>query len=328
MAEKKIGKVIHRQELSPMLVLFRLAPGDGNQFPDYKPGQYIALSRDNCRLTKKIIDSQGQVTYTYDLDESGNPKRGQVTHSYSISSAPFETKLQGYLEFYVVLDMIKTETPGRLSESLFHIDPESDNRVFYVNKIVGEFTLERRAAGFQNVVMVGAGTGLAPFASMVKQLQYEASQGKKPEARYTLFHANRTYQELGYHSELRAIEQEGKFDFTYVPSISRPTSRDYDDPTIGKGRVNSLLRFLFDMPSAEEQDKNAVLGKGEDSSKTKNTMKGILRPVLPQHLSGKKLLERMDPEKTVILTCGNPNVMDDVKYIADTNHIRFEKEEW
>jgi len=56
----------------------------------------------------------------------------------------------------------------------------------YVERIVGDFTLAKRAAGFDHVLMVGTGTGLAPFVSMVKQLDREAGNGKRPAARYTL----------------------------------------------------------------------------------------------------------------------------------------------
>jgi len=28
------------------------------------------------------------------------------------------------------------------------------------------------------------------------------------------------------------------------------------------------------------------------------------------------------------LACGNPSLMADIKYIADSNQIRFEKEDW
>ena len=122
MAEKKVGRVTYRYNFSEILELFRLAPETGGRFPDYKAGQYVALSRDNCKLTKKSAGPNGETIYVYDLDESGNPKRGPVTHSYSISSAPFDTQDGGYLEFYVVLEMIETGTPGRLSESLFKLE--------------------------------------------------------------------------------------------------------------------------------------------------------------------------------------------------------------
>src|SRR2546425_11333877 len=92
MAQQRLGRVIYRFYFSDILELFRLAPESGSRFPDYKAGQYIALSRDNCKLTKKSVRPNGETIYVYDLDESGNPKRGPVTHSYSISSAPFETQ--------------------------------------------------------------------------------------------------------------------------------------------------------------------------------------------------------------------------------------------
>ena len=329
MAERKRGTVTYRQTLSPILEIFRIAPQDGTPFPEYKAGQYMALSREDCKLTKKVVGTNGEITYIYDADTDGNIKRGQVTHSYSISSAPFETLMGGFIEFYVVLEMIKTETPGRLSESLFQIDPERDNKLTYVNKITGDFTLEKRAAGFRNVVLVGTGTGLAPFAAMIKELDSRASQGKGDGVRYTLFHANRTLAELGYHDELRYIEQAGRFDFVYVPSVSRPSKRDYEDPTIGKGRANNLLRSVCQMPMKEEHDLSLLsIDEKDKRLQAEESLKKTIRPVLPDHISLHSLSDRMDPATTVILTCGNPNVMEDIKLIAETNKIKFEKEDW
>jgi hypothetical protein len=178
MVERKVGTVIHRQTLSPILSLFRLMPQPGSRFSEYKPGQYIALRRDDCKLTQRAVDANGQVRFFPVLDEHGNLKRGPVTHSYSISSAPFETVEQGFLEFYVILEKEETGEPGRLTESLFRIDPAGDNQLTYVDRITGDFTLEKRAEGYQSVLLVGTGTGLAPFASMIKQLRFEASQGR------------------------------------------------------------------------------------------------------------------------------------------------------
>ena len=328
MAERKVGKVIYRQAFSPILELFRIVPEDGSPFPDYKPGQYIALSRENCRITKKVLGEKGETRYLYDHDEEGKPKRGSVTHSYSISSAPFETKQKGYLEFYVVLEMVETEMPGRLSESLFHLDPETDNKILFMNKITGEFTLDKRAFGFQNIVMVGTGTGLAPFASMVKQLYFEAMEGNRHDARVTLFHANRSLDELGYHQELLSIEASRRLDFVYVPSVSRPTSRDNDDSGLGKGRAGNILRHVLRMPLKEEEDLRRSMESGGDIPATKKNLDKTVKPILPSHIQREMLLERMEPGKTVILTCGNPAVMDDIKVISATNNIRFEKEDW
>jgi ferredoxin-NADP reductase len=328
MVERKVGTVFYWHNLSPMLSIFRFRPELGGRFPDYQAGQYIALRREDCKLTKAVVGPDGTVRYLPDLDEHGNQKRGPITHSYSISSAPAETQSKGHVECYVILETDDEGSPGRLTESLFRIDPEGDNQVTYFYRIAGDFTLEKRAAGFQSVLLVGTGTGLAPFASMIKQLHHEFSQGKSDGVQYTLLHTNRTYRELAYHEELLAIEASQKFDFVYIPSVSRPASSDFDNPRMGKGRANNLLREIFGMPLKEEQALQEATGRAEDTSKAKAALEKTVRPILPQHLTRKALQERFNPSCTVILTCGNPLAMADIQFTAEANQIRFEKEDW
>lgn len=307
MAEFKVGTVIEQQKLSPVLAIFRLMPQSGSQFPDYVPGQYIALRRDRCALTKRVVNSEGRVRYVPDLDEYGQPKVGPVAHSYSIASAPFETQEHGYLEFYVVLEKDEYGTLGRLSSSFFEMGPPADDTVTYVNRITGNFTLDKRASGFGSVLLVGTGTGVAPFVSMIKQLHHEACRGGAAPVQYTLLHTNRTYEELAYHQELLEIETAHRFDFVYVASVSRPTERDVGDPRLGRGRANNLLRHIFGMPVKEE---------------------GAVPPVLPRHVSRSELVQRFESSRSVLLTCGNPSSMEDIKYVADAQRIPFEKEDW
>jgi ferredoxin-NADP reductase len=328
MAKTKVGTVIDWHNSSPILAIFRLVPEADHKFPAYKAGQYIALQRNDCRLTKKVVHEDRRVEYPLVLDAQGNQKRGPVTHSYSIASAPFETEKQGYLEFYVILEIDEKGVPGRLTESMFRMSLEKDNKLHYYDKIAGDFTLDKRAAGFQHVVLVGTGTGLAPFVSMLKQLNFEAAQGKTDGVRYTLIHTNRTYEELDYYKELSTIESAERFDFVYVPSVSRPTPRDLDDPKMGKGRANNLLRHLFKMPLKEEQDLQEAALKGEDSARAAAALQKTVRPVLPEQHPLRELQQRMNPAQTVIITCGNPWSMEDIKYVADSNKMGFEKEDW
>jgi len=328
MANIKVGTIVCWRNSSPTLAIFRLIPEEGSKFPSYKAGQYIALRRDDCRLTKKVVKEDRKVEYVTILDASGNPKRGPVTHSYSIASAPFETLERGYLEFYVILEIDEKGVRGRLTESMFRMSPEKDNKLIYYDKIAGDFTLEKRADGMKNVVLVGTGTGIAPFISMIKQLDHEAGQGKSDSARYTVLHTNRTYEELDYTKEFREIEKAGRFDFVYVPSVSRPTPRDLEDPTMGKGRANNLLRHMLGMPLKEEQDVEEAEARGEDAAKAKSGLSKTVRPVLPSQHELRELRDRMDPASTVIITCGNPWSMEDIKYIAESNRMRFEKEDW
>ncbi|MCC7162800.1 MAG: hypothetical protein IT331_09935 [Anaerolineae bacterium] len=327
MAKTKTGNVIYWNASSPLLAIFRLGPEKGSGFPEYKAGQYIALRREDCLLTKKVVGADGQTDYQAELDENGNPKRGPVTHSYSIASAPHTTQIDGYLEFYVILEKHERGS-GRLTESLFRMRPDDDNKLTYYDIITGTFTLEKRAAGYQNVVMVGPGTGLAPFVSIIKQLNYEAQQGKSNAVRYTLFHTNRTRQELDYYDELATIARARRFDFVYVPSVSRVSEQDRSDPTLGKGRANNVLRHVFAMPLKEEQDLQDVLTAGGDATRAQAVLDRTTLPVLPEETPREFLRQRMHPTQTVLMTCGNAGLMADIKTIADANGIRFEKEDW
>ena len=327
MAELKIGTAIDQRKLSSVLETFRLNPQSGTRFPTYLPGQYIALRRDRCRLTKRVVGEDRTVRYVPDVDGSGQQKIGPVTHSYSIASAPFETEEHGWLEFYVVLEKAEDGTPGRLSSSFFEMGP-ADDRVTYVERITGNFTLAKTANGFGHVLLIGTGTGLAPFVSMIKQLHHEAGRGRADSVKYTLLHTNRTYEELAYHQELLDIEASRRFDFTYVASVSRPTERDVADPRMGRGRANNLLRHVFEMPLKEEEEVTAAVARGEDAARAKAALARTVAPVLPRHISRTDLLKRLDPARSVLLTCGNPSSMEDLKHIADAHHIPFEKEDW
>jgi ferredoxin-NADP reductase len=328
MAEKKVGTVSYWRYSSDILAVFRLFPEDASKFPSYKAGQYMALQRNDCRLTKKVVRDGGKVEYPNVLDAQGNPKRGAVTHSYSIASAPFETEEKGYLEFYVILEIDEKGVKGRLTESMFRMSPDADNKMVYYEKIAGDFTLDKRAAGFKNVILVGTGTGLAPFISMAKQLDFEGKSGKNNSVRYTLLHTNRTYEELDYYQDLLDIEAAQRFDFVYVPSVSRPTQRDWDDPKLGRARANNMLRYLLEMPLKEEQDLQEITSKGGDVAKLRAVLEKTVKPALPKHLNREALRDRMDPATSVVITCGNPWSMEDIKYAAETTGMRFEKEDW
>ena len=327
MAEKKIGTVTDWKYSSDVLAIFRMMPEAGSKFPSYKAGQYMALQRNDCRLTKKIVKDGGKVEYATVLDDQGKPKRGTVTHSYSIASAPFETEQKSWLEFYVILEM-DGGVPGRLTESMFRMKPDGDNKMVYYEKIAGDFTLDKRAAGFKNVILIGTGTGLAPFIAMAKQIDFEAASGKKDSVKYTLIHTNRTYEELDYYQDLLALEAAERFDFVYVPTVSRPTQRDLGDPKLGTGRANNVLRYLLGLPIKEEQDVQEIAAKGGDTAKAKAALEKTVKPALPKKFSREALRDRFDPSSTVVITCGNPWSMEDIKYIAETKGMKFEKEDW
>jgi ferredoxin-NADP reductase len=329
MAGRKIGTVTYKKNLSPILTIFRITPEDDSVFPSSKAGQYIALRRDDCKLTKKTgVGENGVPIYVSDLDNTSQQKTGAVTHSYSIASAPWEQEEYGYLEFYVVLEVISDKKFGRLSSVFMNLNPDLNNKVTYFDRITGSFTLDQRTVGFKNVLMIGTGTGLAPFIAMAKQLHHEASNGRGDGRKYTILHANRTYEELAYHQNLIDIERSEKFDFTYLPTVSRPTKRDLDANEVGVGRANNVLRHIFGLPMKEEEVLSAAKNGKGDLVRAEAGIKRTPKPELPKRMSVSELQERFDPTKTVILTCGNPWSMADIEETAQRTKIKYEMEEW
>ena len=327
MAIRKTGFAVSWQSLSPILGIFRVQPSAGSRFPDYEAGQYIALRREDCALTRRVTDADGRVHFVPDLDASGIQRRGPVSHAYSISSAPYETQQEGLLEFYVVRERDEEGRPGRLTESLFRIEPGKDDEVVYFDRIAGDFTLAKRAPGFPHVLMVASGSGLAPFVSMVKQLDFEARGGRRDSTRYTLLHGNRTAEELAYHRELEAIAAAGRIDLVYLATVSRPATSGHD-PSLGRGRVSNVLRILLELPSKEEEDLVAAEAKRDGVEKARAALVKAVRPELPAGVRLDALRERMVPADTVLMTCGNASAMSDVQHAAEARSIRFEKEDW
>ena len=326
MAERKIGTVVHKELVSEALMRFRLKPEPDGRFPDYQAGQYIALRRDDCKLTrKKGIAPDGKPIFEPELDPWGRQTVGPVTHSYSIASAPAETAEHGWLEFFVALEHGVHGLGGRLSEALFGMSPETSCEVTYHDRITGSFTLSARTEGVESVLFVGTGTGVAPFVSMVKELHAQGSEGDG--RRYTLLHTNRTMVELGYQDALFEIEAAGRFDFMYVPTASRPSAHTAVDKRIGQGRASNVLRHIFDLPTTED-DKMTKAGGDVARMAAGLALERLVHPVLPSHLTASALRDRVDPADTVLLTCGNPVSTADIKSTATRRQMRFEMEEW
>ena len=328
MASRKTGTVVYKKDLSSALVIFRVNPEAGSAFPPHAAGQYIALGRDDALLTKKVgVDANGKPQFAPDVDESGQQRVGPMMHSYSIASAPWETSERGFLEFYVVQETAGG-APGRLSTVLLGMPCCEDEPVNYVDRIVGSFTLEKLVQAATRVVMVGTGTGLAPFVSMIKQLHHDSVRSGPDHRVYTLLHTNRTVGELAYHHTLVEIQAARSFDFLYLPTISRPTARDVAGQTIGAGRATNLLRRIYALPMTEEDRVTAAAVGSADRAEAEAALARAVRPVLPDSAETTNLRDRFDPANTVILTCGNPASTADVQQTATRVGARAEVEPW
>ena len=208
--------------------------------------------------------------------------RGPKTMIFSIASAPSQTKKQGYLEFFIS------------RENRF----QDGDLVEYAGSASGNFTLDR-TRGFDSVIFVATGTGVAPFVSMIRELKHSGGGSSQ----YTLIHGSRKVEELGYHKELSGLAASGKLDLLYIPTISRPSAGDRSENPTGKGRAGNLLRRLLHLPCRAEA-------------------------VLPASLDEEDFRRRFRPKSTIILACGSHASVADIKNIAVEKQIRFEKEDW
>jgi len=326
MAEWRTGTVVDNELLSQTLLRFRLMPEPDHLFPSYEAGQHIVLKRDDCRLTRHVgTGPDGKPRYEPDLDPWGRQQIGTVRHLYSIASAPAETAEDGWLEFLVALDDGIHGLPGRLSEALFAMETETACEVGYGDRIVGSFTLSTRADDAESVLLVGTGTGVAPFASMIKQLH--AAADPSDTRRYTLIQTHRTVDELAFHERFFEIEASGRFDFMYVPTVSRPAEEASIDARIGQGRANNVLRHVYELPAAEEE--KLTRAKSDVSVVAANlALERLVHPVLPRHVNVDALRRRHAPDATVLMTCGNPASMADIRSVAERRTIRVEAEAW
>jgi ferredoxin-NADP reductase len=320
----RTGTITEWRQLSPVLARFRLAPENGRRFPSYEAGQYMALRREDCRLTRRVKGPDGRTRYLPDLDEKGRQKRGTVTHVYSLASAPFQTEAEGRVEFLVVLELARTL--GRFTESLFDMDPREGRAMGYVERIVGDFTLARRRGDATHVVMVAMGTGIAPLVSMVRQLDHDATAGR-PVVPVTLFYANRTWAELAFHAELAEIAAARRFDLAYVPSVSRP-GEGQGHASVGRGRANNVFRMVLGLPSAEEEALEEARRNGGHTTELEAAVERAVPPRLPPDVDPAALRSRMDPDASAVLMCGNPRAMNDVRRTANSVGLRVEQEEW
>jgi len=110
---------------------------------------------------------------------------------YSISSAPFETLREGWLEFLVKVD--GSSRFGARVERLAHGTPVD------VTGPVGSFTTAGVAPDAA-LLFIAGGTGIAPLRSMIHQAIAERHQG-----RLSLVYSARTPDEFAYLADLQTL---------------------------------------------------------------------------------------------------------------------------
>jgi ferredoxin--NADP+ reductase len=125
-----------------------------------------------------------------------------IKRLYSIVSATTETR---QLEFYI--SQVKS---GQLTSRLFNLNV--GDRVYAGTKITGIFRLDETPEG-TDIVMVAAGTGIAPYISFLRSHIIE-----RPESKMVVIQGGTHQWDLGYYSELTFLENNFA-NFFYVPTL-------------------------------------------------------------------------------------------------------------
>jgi ferredoxin--NADP+ reductase len=190
--------LIQRLEIAPGLVILRVVP-DVLPFR-FEPGQYTVLGLRQGE--PRVAGAEGE-------EPTSDPDR-LIRRAYSIASS---SKADEYVEFYITL-----VASGELTPRLLRLAVK--DRLFIGTKSTGLFTLDRVPAG-RHVLLVGTGTGLAPYMSMLRSDL--VCGGLR---RFVILQGARFSWDLGYRTELTTLSRLCS-NMTYIPVVSRPQ----EDPT-------------------------------------------------------------------------------------------------
>ncbi len=248
------------------LAIFRIKPVEG-QIPDFKAGQFVTIGL-------PIKSENGKI----------------IRRAYSIASPPEQKRY-----FELIIRWVRKPVPGRLTTELF--DRKEGEEIEWLRP-TGPFSLvnewpDGRKEG-RRIVMMGGGTGLAPFISMAQHLK---AIGDKREI--IVLHGASYVDELSYRELLTDMEEESidkgrdKWNFKYRATISRPD--EWFNRSWGghKGRVESFLK--------------------KDPSTGKSALEELVE-------------EKITPENTMFYVCGWQGTVDGVlQYLEPLGFVEEKK---
>lgn len=229
------ARLAERVDLTDALSLFRIVPDEPPAPGWFTPGQYCVLGMNN----------------------DAKPELGSVRRSMSIASAP---EASGPIEFYVRY-VAKPESENPLTHLLWTL--KNGDRLYMRPVAAGVFTVPDTVGADDPRlrIAVAAGTGSAPFVSMVRSEVH-----RNPAAdlsRYVLLHGASYPSDLGHRDELNRLVASNRL--RYWGTVSRPQAAQHWDGDTGRvesyfegARLAELERRL-DLAPGELTPKRAVV---------------------------------------------------------------------
>lgn len=185
--------LVERTDLTDALAIFRLQPDTPPpKRPWFVAGQYCVIGANNAQ----------------------RPELGSVRRSMSIASAPED---EGPVEFYIRW-VAKPDSENPLTHLLWKM--KAGDRIYMRSVAAGVFTIgDTIGADDPRLrVMVAAGTGSAPFVSMVRS---EVRRNPNVDlSKWVLLHGASYPADLGYRDELTGLAQ--TTGLLYWGTVSRP----------------------------------------------------------------------------------------------------------
>jgi ferredoxin-NADP reductase len=216
-----------RVDITDALTLFRITPDQPPaQRPWFTPGQYCVLG----------------------LNNTEKPELGSVRRSMSIASAPED---QGPVEFYIRW-VAKPESDNPLTHLLWKT--KAGDRIYMRAVAAGVFTVKDTVGDDDPRirVMVAAGTGSAPFVSMVR-----SELRRNPAAdlsKWVLLHGTSYPADLGYRDELQGMVEHNHL--RYWGTVSRPKAAP------GWSGDTGRVEAFFEGPRLDDLERRLGLAPG------------------------------------------------------------------
>ena len=184
--------VVGRTRLTSALSTFLIQPDRPRPSPWFKAGQYCVIG----------------------LNNTEKPELGSVRRAMSIASAP---EVDGPLEFYIRY-VLQPVSRNPLTHLLWKLEP--GDRIYMRASAAGTFTIDETVGAHDRRlrVLVAAGTGVAPFVSMLRS---EVCRNPNVDLwTWVLLHGASYPPELGYREELLALSRTNGL--KYWGTVSRP----------------------------------------------------------------------------------------------------------